>query len=73
MFISTRARLTGVGRADETVYEAPGLYTIFVSDSDGLMIELILRKTDEWSPPFATEPFAGLGQPAAHASRPVNG
>jgi catechol 2,3-dioxygenase-like lactoylglutathione lyase family enzyme len=73
MYISTRARLVGAGRADETVYDAPGLYTIFASDPDGLMIELILRKTDEWSPPFATEPFAGLGQPAAPASRSANG
>lgn len=64
-FLSTRARLIAAGRADETVYDAPGLYTVFATDPDGLFIELILRKTGDWTPPFATEPFVGLGQPAA--------
>jgi catechol 2,3-dioxygenase-like lactoylglutathione lyase family enzyme len=63
-FISTRARLIQAGRAEEPVYEAPGRYTIFASDPDGLFIELTLPKTSDWSPPFATEPFVGLGQPA---------
>lgn len=69
-FVSTRASLIKAGHATETVYDAPDLYTIFVTDPDGLLIELILPKTDGWSPPFATEPFVGLGQPAVPDSRP---
>lgn len=68
-FISTRASLIQAGRADETVYDATDLYTIFASDPDGLFIELILRKTEAWTPPFATEPFVGLGQPATPQAR----
>jgi catechol 2,3-dioxygenase-like lactoylglutathione lyase family enzyme len=63
-FVHFRAGLIQAGRADETVYDAPDLYTIFATDPDGLFIELILRKTSGWDPPFATKPFVGLGQPA---------
>jgi catechol 2,3-dioxygenase-like lactoylglutathione lyase family enzyme len=63
-FVRIRAGLIQAGRADETVYDAPDLYTIFATDPDGLFIELILRKVNGWDPPFATKPFIGLGQPA---------
>jgi hypothetical protein len=63
-FVRIRASLIQAGRTDETVYDAPDLYTIFATDPDGLFIELTLRKVAGWDPPFATEPFRGLGQPA---------
>ncbi len=63
-FARIRASLIRAGRADETVYDAPDLYTIFATDPDGLFIEVILRKVSGWDPPFATKPFTGLGQPA---------
>jgi catechol 2,3-dioxygenase-like lactoylglutathione lyase family enzyme len=63
-FVRIRARLIQAGRADETVYDAPDLYTIFATDPDGMFIELTLRKVTGWDPPFATKPFRGLGQPA---------
>ena len=63
-FLRIRASLIQAGRADETVYGAPDLYTIFATDPDGLFIELTLRKVSGWDPPFATKPFTGLGQPA---------
>jgi hypothetical protein len=51
-----------------TVYDAPGLYTIFATDPDGLFIELILRKISGWEPSFPTKPFTGLGQPAGRSA-----
>jgi catechol 2,3-dioxygenase-like lactoylglutathione lyase family enzyme len=63
-FVRIRASLIQAGRAEEAVYDAPDLYTIFATDPDGLFIELILRKISGWDPPFATKPFTGLGQPA---------
>lgn len=67
-FVRIRASLIQAGRADETVYDAPDLYTIFATDPDGLFIELILRKIGGWDPSFPTKPFTGLGQPAVRTS-----
>ena len=68
-FLGIRARLIEAGRGGEKVYDAPDLYTLFATDPDGLFIEVILHKTGAWSPPFATEPFVGLGQPASPPGR----
>ena len=67
-FVRIRASLIQAGRADETVYDAPDLYTIFATDPDGLFIELILRKISGWDPSFPTKPFTGLGQPAVRSA-----
>ncbi len=63
-FVRIRASLIQARRTDETVYDAPDLYTVFATDPDGLFIERILRKVTGWDPPFTTKPFRGLGQPA---------
>jgi catechol 2,3-dioxygenase-like lactoylglutathione lyase family enzyme len=61
-FVRVRDRLIAAGRSDGTVYEAPGQYTLFATDPDGLFVEWVVRKADGWSPPFPTAPFVGLGQ-----------
>jgi catechol 2,3-dioxygenase-like lactoylglutathione lyase family enzyme len=60
-FIAIRDLLTAEGRANESVYDAPGLYTLFATDPDGLFIEVLVAKQPGWTPPFATEPFVPLG------------
>jgi catechol 2,3-dioxygenase-like lactoylglutathione lyase family enzyme len=67
-FTAIRAKLIADEYANETVYDAPGLYTIFATDPDGLLIEVLVPKQPDWTPPFATEPFVGLGQPATQSS-----
>lgn len=69
-FTAIRARLIADGHANETVYDAPGLYTILATDPDGLLIEVLLPKEPAWTPPFATEPFVGLGEPATSNPSP---
>lgn len=69
-FIRIRDTLIAQGRATKTVHDAPGLYTIFATDPDGLLIEVLVPKESDWTPPFATEPFAGLGEPAMPSSQP---
>jgi catechol 2,3-dioxygenase-like lactoylglutathione lyase family enzyme len=69
-FIRIRDTLIAQGRATNTVHDAPGLYTIFATDPDGLLIEVLVPKESDWTPPFATEPFAGLGEPAMPSSLP---
>lgn len=68
-FIGIRDTLIAYGHATKTVYDAPGLYTIFATDPDGLLIEVLIPKEQGWTPPFATEPFAGLGEPATPSSQ----
>jgi catechol 2,3-dioxygenase-like lactoylglutathione lyase family enzyme len=67
-FITIRTKLIADRHATKTVYDAPGLYTIFATDPDGLLIEVLIPKQPDWTPPFATEPFAGLGEPATPTS-----
>ena len=67
-FIAIRAKLIADGRATEAVYDAPGLYTMLATDPDGLLIEVLVPKQPAWTPPFATEPFVGLGQPRRRGS-----
>jgi catechol 2,3-dioxygenase-like lactoylglutathione lyase family enzyme len=66
-FIAVRDRLVAVGRSDGVVYDAPGTYTIFATDPDGLFLEWLLPKTTGWEPPFETSPFVGLGDSAPRA------
>lgn len=61
-FVAVRERLIAAGRTDGTVRDAPGIYTLFATDPDGLFIEWIVRKVEGWQPPFESEPFVGLGQ-----------
>ena len=63
-FVEVRARLMAAGRSDGTVYDQVNQYTLFATDPDGLFVEWVGRKTDDWRPPFDAKPFAGLGQPA---------
>jgi catechol 2,3-dioxygenase-like lactoylglutathione lyase family enzyme len=63
-FAAVRSKLIADGHANETVYDAPGLYTMFATDPDGLLIEVLVPKQAGWDPSFATETFVGLGQPA---------
>jgi catechol 2,3-dioxygenase-like lactoylglutathione lyase family enzyme len=72
-FARTHARLVQLGRTDDTVYEAPDLYTVFATDPDGLFVELTLRKAEGWDPPFETTPFVGLGQPAVPVTQSTPG
>jgi catechol 2,3-dioxygenase-like lactoylglutathione lyase family enzyme len=67
-FVTGRERLLAAGRSDGIVYEAPGVYTLFATDPDGLFVEWVLPKSAGWRPPFATSPFVGLNEPAPSPS-----
>jgi catechol 2,3-dioxygenase-like lactoylglutathione lyase family enzyme len=61
-FVAIRDELLAEGRATEAVYDAPDVYTLFATDPDGLLIEMLVPKKPGWTPPFATEPFVPLGK-----------
>lgn len=67
-FTTIRSKLILDGHAAETVYDAPGLYTLFATDPDGLLAEVLVPKETGWTPSFATEPFVGLGEPATRSA-----
>ena len=64
-FVAIRNELIAQRRVSETVYDAPGVYTLFATDPDGLLIELLVPQRSGWTPPFATEQFVPLGEPAS--------
>lgn len=45
--------------------ESSALYTMFATDPDGLLIDVLVPREPGWVPPFVAEPFVGLGRPAA--------
>ena len=55
-FVAARERLEARGAAAEHVNDFGSLVSLHFQDPDGLLHELALWKTGDWSPRFATRP-----------------
>ena len=58
-FVAARERLLARGAAADRITDFGSLVSVHFRDPDGLLHELALWKTEDWSPRFATVPFRG--------------
>jgi catechol 2,3-dioxygenase-like lactoylglutathione lyase family enzyme len=68
-FVAARQRLVERGAAAPDVTDFGSLVSVRFEDPDGLLHELALWKTADWSPRFATVPFRGTAGGGADAQR----